>query len=326
MYFNRKLLFLMSCFLFSANIGAFNIDDFNVLLKKNKINSKLIDLNKAVIYAFDNNLDEGSLLLMIKLGGFYKNGQSNFGQSNFVQKSFKNKKQNKQKSSNSQSLAWDIVKRAKHGVAIYSCKVDGKNHVFPCYVESFSKNAYLIHMPCRRQKGVTCPLHSIVNSEIFATVKNVSEFIIRATSISVESTVNGMVKKYLNGRAKTLHGTNMRKIMGSKSLCNIPTKGSVVWRTILDHVKNFGIWNKNFYRSHKALWDPRYRFKKTKKPEVLMYNIGGHWIALKIERLPNGKSAILFAESVAYSKGKYINCAKKYKKKLGVMAKEFGIL
>ena len=47
----------------------------------------------------------------------------------------------------------------------------------------------------------------------------------------------------------------------------------------------------------KVISDAVNRFMKTSMPEVFIVNTGGHWVTIRIERMPNGMVGILFVDS-----------------------------
>ncbi|MFC1842760.1 hypothetical protein ACFLYU_03835 [Candidatus Dependentiae bacterium] len=194
-------------------------------------------------------------------------------------------------------------------------------------------NVAVIHVPCISQEdwgknknkkkydhwsGNVCPFHSIKNSEILASSGSPIDLIKKLNSKETKKDIEKTVKKgykLLNKKKPEFLGAGqMVKINKSRGysnkIVNIKSPNSFILRSIISETIGLGDGD-IFYslqlklKALKKNDDPRKRFKNQKTTEVLMLNVGSHWIAVRLEHIPQElqkkfgfEYAIIFADSL----------------------------
>jgi hypothetical protein len=165
------------------------------------------------------------------------------------------------------------------------------------HVLDLGNNIIIIQVPCSGQTGALCGPHSFENIKILLE------------SDDAKTCMRKLVDPNKKNKIKTTYNKKEHQNISYEQLVKLNNG-------IRTKVGPFGL-HRTIYGRHKEGLsttdvayevnidhhlidsDPRWSFRSDKKPEGFVLNTGGHWIAVLLEYLPNGKLAVIFTDSGA---------------------------
>ena len=181
-----------------------------------------------------------------------------------------------------------------------------------------AKDAIVIRVPAFEQKGLRCGYHAYINAGILCGVEKAKDLSRLNEGKRFKDRVPRLVKHVMKNRKESGDKSKSEMIDNEEMAAlqsEICRKDNNIYRSVLSCYNTALLWMQSHkkrivkyvcdkFLKHKKLQGKcacgrvAKRFKKEPhKPEVLQYNTGGHWVALRLEYV-HGKMVFLLADSL----------------------------
>jgi len=197
-----------------------------------------------------------------------------------------------------------------------------------CTIQRLTKDVVVIQLPVVPQKGARCGSHALLNSKLLCEINDIDWLMESLNSREeVDEEIGDNSKTIKNIRKEAKNYVKKNKLLSADYERYANTDSMVSYEEMLGFNGNnmcakIGSVHRTIFKfdspenlvMQKVISDACNRFKKNLIPEVFIVNTGGHWIAMRVERMQNGMVGILLLDSIWSSGEKVVDKIEIYRR------------